>query len=375
MFEPREFGHGIMHVIAPELGITLPGLTLCCSDSHSCTNGALGALAWGIGGGELTHILATQTSVQKKAEDDADQSRRSLPAGTHGKDIILRLIGEVGVAAGNGHAVEYAGSAIRALPMEGRFTICNMSVEFGARFGMIAPDETTLTYVAARPYAPQGALWDAARCRLARARIRSRRTVRPGHRDRSHRSRAAGDLGQHAGSGAARRRTTFPIRARKRNATRRDGDGGGARLHGPQARRPDRGHADRLGLHRLLHQQPAFRPARRCRDRERPQGVSGRARLGCAGLDRSQAAGRSRRSGHDVPRRRLRVARARLLDVSRRQWRHCADAASAAYRPRTATSSAARVRAAAPISQVRCSRQPRPARAPLPTRANSCEAP
>ncbi len=162
MLEIGEPGHGIMHVISPELGIALPGLTLCCSDSHSCTIGALGALAWGIGGGELTHILATQTSVQRKPKAMRITLEGQLSPDTQGKDIILRLIGELGVAAGNGYAVEYTGSAIRSLPMEGRFTVCNMSVEFGARFGMIAPDDTTLNYVAGRPYAPQGALWDAA---------------------------------------------------------------------------------------------------------------------------------------------------------------------------------------------------------------------
>ena len=162
MLEVGEPGHGIMHVISPELGIALPGLSLCCSDSHSCTIGALGALAWGIGGGELTHILATQTSVQRKPKTMRIMLDGRLPPGTQGKDIILRLIGEIGVAAGNGHAVEYAGSAIRGLAMEGRFTVCNMSVEFGARFGMIAPDDTTLNYVAGRPYAPREALWDAA---------------------------------------------------------------------------------------------------------------------------------------------------------------------------------------------------------------------
>jgi len=161
-FEPREFGHGIMHVIAPELGITLPGLTICCSDSHTCTNGALGALAWGVGGGELSHILATQTSVQKKPRTMRIRLDGKLPPGTQGKDIVLRLIGEIGVAAGNGHAVEYSGEVIRALPMEGRFTICNMSVEFGARFGMIAPDDTAFEYLAGRHYAPRGAQWDAA---------------------------------------------------------------------------------------------------------------------------------------------------------------------------------------------------------------------
>ncbi|MGZ3411962.1 MAG: 3-isopropylmalate dehydratase large subunit [Xanthobacteraceae bacterium] len=162
MFEPREFGHGIMHVIAPELGLTLPGLTLCCSDSHSCTNGALAALSWGIGAGELTHILATQTSVQKRPKTMRISLDGSLAPGVAAKDIILHLIGTLGVAAGNGYAVEYAGSAIRALPMEGRFTICNMSVEFGARFGLISPDDTMFDYLAGKPYAPKREQWNAA---------------------------------------------------------------------------------------------------------------------------------------------------------------------------------------------------------------------
>jgi len=161
-FEPREFGSGIMHVVAPELGITLPGLTLCCSDSHSCTNGALGALAWGIGAGELSHILATQTSVQKKPKTMRIRLDGRLPEGAQGKDVVLKLIGTIGVAAGNGYAVEYAGEAIASLPMEGRFTVCNMLVEFGARFGLIAPDDTAFEYLAGRPYAPKGAAWDAA---------------------------------------------------------------------------------------------------------------------------------------------------------------------------------------------------------------------
>ena len=162
MLEPSEPGHGIMHVIAPELGITLPGLTLCCSDSHSCTNGALGCARLGYWRGRTDPHPGDADERAAKAENHADQGGRA-PARRHpAKDLILRLIGEVGVAAGNGYAVEYAGSAIRELPMEARFTVCNMSVEFGARFGMIAPDETTLAYVAGRPYAPRGTLWDAA---------------------------------------------------------------------------------------------------------------------------------------------------------------------------------------------------------------------
>jgi 3-isopropylmalate/(R)-2-methylmalate dehydratase large subunit len=162
MFEPGGFGHGIMHVIAPELGLTLPGLTLCCSDSHSCTNGALAALSWGIGAGELTHILATQTSVQKRPKTMRINLEGRLASDVSAKDIVLYLIGQIGVAAGNGFAVEYAGSAVRALPMEGRFTLCNMSVEFGARFGLISPDDTMFEYLAGKPYAPRGTDWDAA---------------------------------------------------------------------------------------------------------------------------------------------------------------------------------------------------------------------
>ena len=161
-FDVGEIGHGIVHVITPEMGIALPGLTIAIGDSHTCTNGALGALAWGVGQGELVHILATQSSVQRKPKSLRVRFDGKLAPGVTGKDLILHLIGAVGVAAGNGYAVEYAGTAIRALAMEARFTICNMSVEWGARYGMIAPDETTFDYIAGRRYAPQGALWEAA---------------------------------------------------------------------------------------------------------------------------------------------------------------------------------------------------------------------
>jgi 3-isopropylmalate/(R)-2-methylmalate dehydratase large subunit len=162
MFDVGEIGHGIVHVITPEMGIALPGLTIAIGDSHTCTNGALGALAWGVGQGELVHILATQSCVQQKPRTMRVRLEGRLAPCVTAKDLILHLIGTVGVSAGNGFAAEYAGSAIRALPMEGRFTICNMSVEWGARYGMIAPDDTTFAYVAGRRFAPQGELWDAA---------------------------------------------------------------------------------------------------------------------------------------------------------------------------------------------------------------------
>ncbi len=162
LFDVGQPGHGIVHVVTPEMGIALPGLTVAIGDSHTCTNGALGALAWGVGQGELVHILATQTCVQHKPRTMRVTLEGSLSAGVGGKDLILHLIGQLGVAAGNGYAVEYAGSAVRALPMEARFTLCNMSVEWGARYGMIAPDETVFQWIQGRPYAPAGAAWDSA---------------------------------------------------------------------------------------------------------------------------------------------------------------------------------------------------------------------
>ncbi len=162
MFDIGEIGHGIVHIITPELGIALPGLTVAIGDSHTTTNGALGALAWGVGQGEIAHILATQTCVVRKPRSMRVTLDGPLPAGTSSKDLILHVIRTAGVSAGNGHAVEYAGSAIRALPMEARFTVCNMSAEWGARYGLIAPDDETFEWLAGRRYAPKGAMWDAA---------------------------------------------------------------------------------------------------------------------------------------------------------------------------------------------------------------------
>jgi len=162
LFDVGTPGHGIVHVMTPELGIALPGLSIAIGDSHTCTNGALGALAWGVGQGDLLHILATQTCVQHKPRALRVRIDGRLPHGTSGKDLILYLIGQLGASAGIGYAVEYAGAAIRALSMEERFTVCNMSVEWGARYGVIAPDDTTFDWLAGRPHAPAGADWDAA---------------------------------------------------------------------------------------------------------------------------------------------------------------------------------------------------------------------
>ncbi|HZH50410.1 MAG TPA: 3-isopropylmalate dehydratase large subunit [Microvirga sp.] len=153
---------GIVHVVGPEQGFTLPGMTIVCGDSHTSTHGAFGALAHGIGTSEVEHVLATQTLIQKKAKNMRVTVDGQLPPGVTAKDIILAIIGEIGTAGGTGHVIEYAGEAIRSLSMEGRMTVCNMSIEGGARAGMVAPDEKTYAYLKDRPKAPKGEAWDAA---------------------------------------------------------------------------------------------------------------------------------------------------------------------------------------------------------------------
>ncbi len=153
---------GIVHIIGPEQGATQPGITLVCGDSHTATHGAFGCLAFGIGSSEVEHVLSTQTLVQKRPKNMRIAVDGDLPLGVTGKDMILAIIGAIGTAGGTGHVVEYVGSAIRALSMEGRMTVCNMTIEGGARAGLIAPDETTINYVKGRPLAPSEDQWDAA---------------------------------------------------------------------------------------------------------------------------------------------------------------------------------------------------------------------
>src|ERR1700734_1039816 len=162
-FNEFDVRQGIVHVIGPEQGFTLPGTTIVCGDSHTSTHGAFGALAHGIGTSEVEHVLATQTLIQKKANNMRVTVDGKLPDGVTAKDIILSIIGEIGTAGGTGYVLEYAGEAIRALSMEGRMTVCNMTIEGGARAGLIAPDEKTYAFIEGRPRAPKGAAWDAAR--------------------------------------------------------------------------------------------------------------------------------------------------------------------------------------------------------------------
>lgn len=161
-YSENDVRQGIVHIIGPEQGFTLPGMTIVCGDSHTSTHGAFGALAHGIGTSEVEHVLATQTLIQRKAKNMLVRVDGQLPEGVTAKDIILAIIGEIGTAGGTGYVIEYAGEAIRSLSMEGRMTICNMSIEGGARAGLIAPDETTFAYVKDKPRAPKGAAWDAA---------------------------------------------------------------------------------------------------------------------------------------------------------------------------------------------------------------------
>jgi 3-isopropylmalate/(R)-2-methylmalate dehydratase large subunit len=161
-FNELDHRQGIVHIVGPEQGFTLPGMTIVCGDSHTSTHGAFGALAHGIGTSEVEHVLATQTLIQQKARNMRVVVDGKLPDGVTAKDIILSIIGEIGTAGGTGHVIEYAGQAIRELSMEGRMTVCNMSIEGGARAGLIAPDEKTFAYVKGRPRAPTGKAFDMA---------------------------------------------------------------------------------------------------------------------------------------------------------------------------------------------------------------------
>ena len=161
-FKMDDVRQGIVHVVGPEQGATLPGMTVVCGDSHTSTHGAFGALAHGIGTSEVEHVLATQCLVAKKMKNLQVRVEGTLPPGITAKDVVLAVIGKIGTAGGNGHALEFAGSAIEALSMEGRMTICNMAIEAGARVGMVAVDQKTIDYVRGRPFAPRGADWDAA---------------------------------------------------------------------------------------------------------------------------------------------------------------------------------------------------------------------
>ena len=161
-FEINDRRQGIVHVVGPEQGATLPGMTVVCGDSHTSTHGALGALAHGIGTSEVEHVLATQCLIQQKMKNMLVRIDGTLPTGVTAKDVVLAVIGDIGTAGGSGYAIEFGGEVVRNMSMEGRMTMCNMSIEAGARMGMVAVDDITLDYVRGRTYAPDGELWDRA---------------------------------------------------------------------------------------------------------------------------------------------------------------------------------------------------------------------
>ncbi len=312
-FDKRQ---GIVHIIGPEQGFTLPGVTLVCGDSHTATHGAFGALAYGIGTSEVEHVLATQTLIQSKSKNMRAVVDGKLPDGVTAKDIILAIIGEIGTAGGTGYALEYAGEAIRALSMEGRMTVCNMSVEGGAKAGFIAPDEKAYAFLKDRPKSPKGKAWDDA--------MRYWETLRSddgAHFDREIRLDAAklpplvtwGTSPEQVISITGR----VPVPSEIADENKRRAADDLARIHGPQGRREDHRHRDRPRVHRLLHQRPHRGPARRRQGgggQDRPRQ---RQRDDRAGLRPGEGAGRGRRPRQDLRQGRLRMARARLLDVPR----------------------------------------------------------
>ena len=284
---------GIVHVIGPELGVSQPGMTIVCGDSHTSTHGAFGALAFGIGTSEVEHVLATQTLLQRRPKTMRINYSGELGNGVVAKDLILATIGKLGTGGMTGHAVEYAGETMRGLSMENRMTICNMTIEGGGRAGMIAPDETTFEWVEGREAAP--ADWDAALEHWRSLPTDDRRLLR--HRGRGRRG---GDLAHgHVGDDARSGRRGHGLRARAGFRNR----GASAPLHGPSTGNADAGDPARAHLHRFVHQLADRRFARGGLDDRWAEGLGvargdGRARLG-AGEGGSRGGGARR----DLPRR------------------------------------------------------------------------
>ena len=303
-----------MHVVGPQLGLTQPGMTIVCGDSHTSTHGAFGALAFGIGTSEVEHVLATQTLPLKPFKTMAITVDGELADGVTAKDIILAVIAKIGTGGGQGYVIEYRGSAIRALSMEARMTMCNMSIEAGARAGMIAPDETTYEYLRGRDHAPAGADWDAARRGLEPPAHRRRRRVRRGGRARRRHPDAVRHLGHQPRPGrAAGHRGSRPrADARRERQGQRPPRPG---VHGAAAGHAAARDARRHRLRRLVHQRPDRGPAGRRRGHRGPPGRRGRADARRPRLGAGAAAGRERGPGPGVHRRRRRVAAGRLLDV------------------------------------------------------------
>jgi homoaconitase/3-isopropylmalate dehydratase large subunit len=302
-FPYRDKRQGIVHVIGPENGATLPGMTVVCGDSHTSTHGAFACLAQGIGTSEVEHVLATQCLLQKKSKSMLIRVEGEIGRGVSAKDIVLYVIGQIGTAGGTGFAMEFGGSAIRALSMEGRMTVCNMAIEAGARAGMVAVDQTTIDYLRGRPFSPRDEQWDRA--------VEYWRTLRSddgAQHDRvveidARPHHAAGHLGYIARNGhRCARSGTGAGRLRRSGAAR--GRCARAAVHGAVAAYSDRSDPHRQGVHRFLHQFAHRRSARGGQGRagaaHRRQREAGH---GGAGLRSGQGPGRGRRAGQACSRR------------------------------------------------------------------------
>ncbi len=276
--QPRQ---GIVHVIGPEQGLSQPGMTIVCGDSHTATHGAMGALAFGIGTSEVEHVLATQTLIQAPAKNMLIDVNGTLGAGVSPKDVILAIIAKIGTAGGTGHVFEYAGSTFRDMSMEGRMTVCNMSIEAGARAGLVAPDEKTIAYVKGRPFAPKGAAWEQAEAYW--------RTLPsdPGAKYDKEAHLAAADIAPHVTWGTNPEQAA-PVTGRVPDPAQIDDPLKRAAVEralqymqlAPNTLLTDVPVAARL--YRLVHQQPHRGSARRRRHRQGPQGRRrGHARWSC----------------------------------------------------------------------------------------------
>ena len=307
--DPRQ---GIVHVVGPELGITLPGFLVVCGDSHTSTHGALGAFAFGVGATEVAHVLATQTLWQTRPKTMRIRVDGALGQGISAKDLILHIIATIGANGATGYAVEYAGPAIEALSIEARLTVCNMSIEAGARAGLVAPDEKTFAYIAGRPYAPTGGMWDQA--------LEYWRTLKS-HEDAEFDREVVVDAARVSPTvtwgtspeDAVAVSATVPDPSGDPDVDRRERRLRALSYMDLRSRHADHGHSDRPRVHRFVHQQPHRGPSRSGRG---PRGKAGdRPDPRGSGIGRRQGGGGSRGARQGVHRRGCRVARSGLFHV------------------------------------------------------------
>ena len=303
-----------MHIIAPEQGLTQPGMTIVCGDSHTSTHGAFGSLAIGIGTSEVEHVLATQTLRQAQPKTMSIEVTGELGAGVAAKDVILAIINRIGVDGGIGHVIEYRGDVIRKLSMDGRMTVCNMSIEAGARAGLVAPDETTFEYMQGRPYAPKGKDWDRALKRWKSLPTDEGATFDTEVVLRGEEIVPFVTWGTKPGAERPGGRRGAGPRVVRVAGEARSG-GARARLHGSEGGHADQGNSHRPRLRRRLHQLAHRGSAHRGEGRRGPARRLGRAGDGRPRLGIDQAAGGRGGARPDIPRRRLRVAGRRLFHV------------------------------------------------------------